>query len=154
MNQSQPRRILLSVILFTTLLLPCRLANADLADNIDRLLPALARVESRNDPKAVGDGGAAIGIYQIHQGYWQDAVDFDKSLGGSYNDCFNPEYAERVVRAYLKRYAPVDATVEQLARIHNGGCNILKKQHSKKAKEKKAWDNTTKYWNKIKKELE
>jgi|LauGreDrversion4_2_1035121.scaffolds.fasta_scaffold23874_6 hypothetical protein len=153
MNQSQPRRILLSVILFTTLLLPCRLANADLADNIDRLLPALARVESRNDPKAVGDGGAAIGIYQIHQGYWQDAVDFDKSLGGSYNDCFNPEYAERVVRAYLKRYAPVDATVEQLARIHNGGCNILKKQHSKKAKEKKAWDNTTKYWNKIKKEL-
>ena len=153
MNQSQPRRILLSVILFTTLLLPCRLANADLADNIDRLLPALARVESRNDPKAVGDGGAAIGIYQIHQGYWQDAVDFDKSLGGSYNDCFNPEYAERVVRAYLKRYAPVDATVEQLARIHNGGCNILKKQHSKKPKEKKAWDNTTKYWNKIKKEL-
>jgi muramidase (phage lysozyme) len=111
-------------------------------------------VESRNDPKAVGDGGAAIGIYQIHQGYWQDAVDFDKSLGGSYNDCFNPEYAERVVRAYLKRYAPVDATVEQLARIHNGGCNILKKQHSKKPKEKKAWDNTTKYWNKIKKELE
>ena len=76
----------MSVILFTTLLLPCRLANADLGDNIDKLLPALALVESRNDPKAVGDGGDAIGIYQIHQSYWQDAVDFDKTLGGSYKD--------------------------------------------------------------------
>ena len=147
------RRILSVVILFTSLLLPCRLANADLTDNINRLLPALAQVESRNDPKAVGDGGAAIGIYQIHRAYWQDAVDFDKTLGGTYNDCFNPVYAERVVRAYLKRYAPANATVEQLARIHNGGCNILKKQNSSKPKEKKAWDNTTKYWNKIKKEL-
>ncbi len=150
----QSCQILLSVILFTALLLPCKLANADVGSDINRLLPALAYVESGNNPKAVGDGGDAIGIYQIHRAYWQDAVDFDKTLGGSYNDCFNPEYAERVVRAYLKRYAPTNATVEQLARIHNGGCSILKKQHSKKAKDKKAWDNTTKYWNKIKKEIE
>lgn len=141
----------MSVVVFTTLLLlPCRLTNADLTSNIDRLLPALALVESCNNPNAIGDRGNAIGIYQIHRAYWQDAVEFDKTLGGSYNDCFNPEYARRVVCAYLKRYAPANATVEQLARIHNGGCNILKKQHSKKAKDKNAWDNTTKYWNKIK----
>lgn len=141
----------MSVVVFTTLLLlPCRLTNADLTSNIDRLLPALALVESCNNPNAIGDRGNAIGIYQIHRAYWQDAVEFDKTLGGSYNDCFNPEYARRVVCAYLKRYAPANATVEQLARIHNGGCNILKKQHSKKAKDKSAWDNTTKYWNKIK----
>ena len=134
-------QILSSVILFTTLLLPCRLTNADSTDTINRLLPALARVESKNDPNAIGDGGAAIGIYQIHRVYWQDAVDFDKSLGGSYNDCFNPEYAKRVVRAYLKRYGSANATVEQLARIHNGG----PKGYTKRA--------TMKYWKKIQKEM-
>jgi soluble lytic murein transglycosylase-like protein len=134
-------QILSSVILFTTLLLPCRLTNADSTDTINRLLPALARVESKNDPNAIGDGGAAIGIYQIHRAYWQDAVDFDKSLGGSYNDCFNPEYAKRVVRAYLKRYGSTTATVEQLARIHNGG----PKGCTKRA--------TIKYWKKVRKEL-
>jgi hypothetical protein len=140
------------VILFTLLLCNPQTCNAgEVSDSvINRFLPALARVESNNNPKAVGDNGAAIGMYQIHRCYWQDAIEFDKTLGGRYEDCFDPEYAERVVRAYLKRYAPADATVEQLARIHNGGCNILKKQHSKKAKDKKAWDNTTKYWNKIK----
>ena len=134
-------QILSSVILFTTLLLPCRLTNADSTDTINRLLPALAWVESKNDPNAIGDGGAAIGIYQIHRVYWQDAVDFDKSLGGSYKDCFNPEYAKRVVRAYLKRYGSTNATVEQLARIHNGG----PKGYTKRA--------TIKYWKKIQKEM-
>lgn len=98
-------------------------------------------MESKNDPNAIGDGGAAIGIYQIHRVYWQDAVDFDKSLGGSYKDCFNPEYAKRVVRAYLKRYGSANATVEQLARIHNGG----PKGYTKRA--------TIKYWKKIQKEM-
>ena len=113
------------------------------------LLDAIRQVESNGDDAAVGDGGKAIGAYQIWYGYWQDAYEFDKSLGGSYRDCYNPEYARRVVIAYMTRYAPKNATAQDLARIHNGGCNILKKK-----KTSVAWMKTTNYWNKIKKEMQ
>ena len=109
----------------------------------DALLEALCKVESNCDPDAVGDGGKAIGPYQIWEVYWLDAVEFDPDLGGSYHDCLNKEYAEKVVRAYWARYAnerrlgrPV--TDEDRARIHNGGPN----GHKKKA--------TLKYWKKVK----
>lgn len=104
-------------------------------------------VESGGDPTAVGDGGKAIGAFQIHIGYWKDAVAFDKTLGGTYHDCFNPDYARRVVKAYLARYAPAGASMETMARIHNGGCGIMKKKGTK------AWHNTTAYWNKVRKRL-
>lgn len=113
----------------------------------DRFLDAIMMVESGGDPNAVGDGGKAIGAFQIHRGYWKDAVAFDKTLGGTYNDCFDPAYARRVVVAYMRRYAPAGATMEDMARLHNGGCNIFKRKGSK------AWDATTAYWNKVRKHL-
>jgi len=105
------------------------------------LLNAIRQVESGGNDNAVGDAGKAIGPYQIHKVYWQDAVEHDKSLGGTYQDCYDPEYARRVVIAYLSRYAPKNATAQDLARIHNGGPKGYKKTA------------TVKYWNKVKKEL-
>ena len=107
------------------------------------VLAAIRVVESNNNPDAVGDGGDAIGIYQIHRSYWQDAVEYDPSIGGSYRDCFNPKYAERIVRAYMARYCNArrlghEPTQEDLARMHNGGPN----GHKKSA--------TLKYWDKVK----
>jgi hypothetical protein len=122
----------------------------------DALLDAIRRVETggcKNPATAVGDNGKAIGPYQIHRVYWQDAVDHDPSLGGTYADCKNEKYARRVVRTYMSRYAPKGASDEQYARIHNGGGGILKKQHSTKEKDKKAWANTTAYWAKVRKQL-
>ena len=90
-----------------------------------QLLKAIKQVESGGDCAAVGDWEYgqpnAIGCYQIHLAYWSDAVEYDQTIGGSYNDCYNEQYAERVVRAYMKRYAPKDATMKDMARIHNGG---------------------------------
>ena len=105
------------------------------------LLNAIRQVESGGNDNAIGDGGKAIGPYQIHRVYWEDAVEYDKSLGGTYQDCHDPDYARRVVIAYLTRYAPKNATAEDLARVHNGGPKGYKKS------------GTTKYWNKVKKEL-
>ena len=49
-----------------------------------------------------------------------DAVTFDKTLGGRYEDVRDQAYAERVILAYWRRYAPAwDA--QTLARTHNGG---------------------------------
>lgn len=78
-----------------------------------------------------GDGGAAIGPYQIHRGYWFDAQQYS-GIGGKYEDCRNKEYAEKVVKAYMKRYARQSRlgrkpTYQDLARIHNGGPNGYKK---------------------------
>jgi hypothetical protein len=108
---------------------------------VDNLLDAMYTVESNRGRVLVGDEGKAIGPYQIWRAYWQDAVEFDKTIGGKYEDCMNKAYAEKIVRAYWKRYAPKGATTEQLARIHNGG----PRGHLNA--------NTIKYWNKIKKEL-
>jgi hypothetical protein len=99
-------------------------------------------VESGSDDQVVGDNGKAIGGFQIWRVYWQDAVDYDKTIGGKYENCFNRNYAERVVVAYLNRYAPEGASWETLARIHNGG----PKGYKIKA--------TEKYWQKVKRELE
>ena len=105
------------------------------------LLDAMYTVESGRGKNLVGDGGKAIGPYQIWREYWQDAVEHDKSIGGEYKDCMDKAYAEKIIRAYWARYAPKGATLEQLARIHNGG----PRGHKRSA--------TVKYWNKIVKEM-
>ena len=112
---------------------------------LTRVLQAIRIVESNNNPSAVGDGGNAIGVYQIWESYWKDATEFS-NLGGKYRDCFVPEYADRVVRCYMKRYATPrrlgrEATMQDIARIHNGGPNGYKKQA------------TIKYWEKVEKIL-
>lgn len=120
------------------------LANADVPR---RLLDAIRIVESGGNDNAVGDGGKAIGPYQIWEGYWKDALEHDPSIGGSYENCYERKYAERVVQAYMDRYATErrlghEPTDEDIARIHNGGPN----GHKKKA--------TVSYWNKVKEILE
>tara|TARA_R100001443_G_scaffold77405_1_gene84616 strand:+ start:54 stop:479 length:426 start_codon:yes stop_codon:yes gene_type:complete len=111
-------------------------------DKITRVLHAIRIVESNNNPNAVGDSGNAIGVYQIWEVYWKDATE-RSGIGGKYRDCFDPDYADRIVRAYMDRYAtekrlgrPV--TMEDIARIHNGGPNGYKKE------------STLKYWSKVK----
>ena len=86
---------------------------------MERLLDAIAKVESRGNPATVGDGGRAVGVYQIHRSYWADGtrilgVDWD------YRDARDPHKARQVVRAYLSHYGRGKALLD-MARIHNGG---------------------------------
>ena len=107
-------------------------------------LQAIAKVESSNNPKAVGDKGKAIGLYQIWHVYWQDAVEYNPQIGGKYEDCFDPKYAEKIVIAYLNRYARQamrERDYETLARIHHGG----PVGHKKKV--------TAGYWIKVRRHL-
>lgn len=121
------------------------------------LLKAISKVESNDDDKAVGDNGKSIGRYQISKAYWKDACEHDPTLGKKHNgnnkweDCHIDNYATQIVLAYFDRYAAKhvkDKNWEMLARLHNGGPSVLKEKPPKKI-----WDNTTIYWNKIKKEL-
>jgi hypothetical protein len=87
--------------------------------NLDPLLNAIVIVESRSDSQAVGDGGRAIGPYQIHRTYWRDGT---RILGvdWTYNEARDAAKAREVVRAYLLYYGKGKSFIE-MARIHNGG---------------------------------
>lgn len=122
------------LIVFLLIVMPCAGQSAT-------LLAAIRQVESGGNDRAVGDNGKAIGPYQIHEVYWRDAVDFDKNIGGTYKDCYDPAYAEKIVRAYMRRYAPKNSSDEVFARIHNGG---------PKGAERKP---TKPYWAKVKKAM-
>jgi hypothetical protein len=90
-----------------------------------------------------GDNGKAIGPFQIHKAYWQDAVEHRK-IGGKYEDCQNYEYSVKVVNAYMNRYAFYyikSGNYEAMARIHNGGPKGYAKS------------STLEYWQKVEKFL-
>jgi len=101
------------------------LASSARAD-IPELLVAIRTVETGGVASPPdGDGGASVGAFQIHFGFWKDAIDFDPSIGGCYADCrTDPDYSASVVRAYWRRYAAkalASCDYETLARIVNGG---------------------------------
>jgi hypothetical protein len=109
-----------------------------------QILDAIRAVETRGTPEAArdkgGDGGRAIGPFQIHWAYWKDA-----GVPGKYEDCRDMGYARRVVIAYWRRYCPqalADRDAEVLARTHNGGPAGAKR------------DSTLPFWRKVKRELE
>ena len=72
-----------------------------------KLFKAIELVESNGDINAVGDGGNAIGPFQIRKQYWKVAVDVDPNLtanGETYQNCKGPEselYSMRVMQVNI-----------------------------------------------------
>ncbi len=88
-------------------------------DPMDRLLDAIAVVESGDNPGAVGDHGRALGVYQIHRSYWTEGTQI-LGVTWKYQDARDPQKARQVVRAYLSYYGRGKSLLD-MARIHNGG---------------------------------
>ena len=117
-----------------------------------RLLNAIKFVESSGDASAIGDNGKAVGAYQLHKVYVDDVNNILKNKGSkirfTYADRYNMHKSRVMTCIYLNHYGKLHerktgkkASLEVLARIHNGGPNGWKKEA------------TLKYWNKIKKRL-
>lgn len=91
---------------------------------LERTLDAICMVESSGGRDTRdGDGGRAIGPYQIHRAYWADGTRFLK-VSWPYSDARDPVKARRVVRAYVTQYQRAGGyppTPEVWARLHNGG---------------------------------
>ena len=116
------------------------------------LLNAMIEVESGGNLNSIGDNGNAIGGLQIWYVYWHDSQEYlgykpapvssptDHAVTwGRYLDCYNLNYAERMVDAYMKRFTQQTKSwanlgkkkplahkdfmkfAEIVARIHNGG---------------------------------
>lgn len=85
-----------------------------------KFVKAVHMVETGGRYGAVwGDGGKALGPFQIHYEYW-----LESGLPGRYEDCANYNYALKVMTVVLNKYAPKAAERQDfkvLARVHNGG---------------------------------
>lgn len=115
--------------------------------DLDRILTAIRKQESGGEKRpneAVGDNGTSLGSFQISRAYWIDALEYDPSIGGEYEDVKDPDYARRVIVAYLSRYIKKSShwTDENVARIHNGGPSGHKRK------------STLKYWREVKAKLD
>ena len=98
--------VALQVITMCLILTPvAAVAQTSDESGINRLLDAIARVESNRDSHAVGDGGRALGAYQIHQCYWKDGTKF-LGVDWNYDQAKDPTKARKVVRAHLLHYGP------------------------------------------------
>ena len=115
----------LCLVVLTPALFAAPAAAVD-ANDIERLLDAIARIESHGNAKAVGDGGRALGAYQIHRAYWEDGTEL-LGVDWPHGDAADPKKARRVVKAYLRHYGQGKSLLE-MARIHNGGPHGDKKK--------------------------
>ncbi|MDD5459706.1 MAG: transglycosylase SLT domain-containing protein [Phycisphaerae bacterium] len=73
------------------------------ADSFEKMLDAIAIVESGNNPNAVNDNGKAIGVYQIWPIYVDDANRIAKKRY-TYADRKCPVKSREMVRIVLKHY--------------------------------------------------
>jgi hypothetical protein len=118
------RRLLLGLTLVVTLFVAW---PASASGRHRAILDAILLVESGGrDDCPDGDGGKAIGPYQIHRVYWEDAVKHAPELGRGrdYQACRQRAYAEQVITAYMQKWVPEAwrrGDAEVIARTHNGG---------------------------------
>lgn len=87
---------------------------------IHAVIAALCIVESGGDPTAVGDGGRALGMLQIHEAVIHD-VNRIYGTNFAHTDAFVPRWARRIARLYLQHYCGAHASAERYARTWNGG---------------------------------
>ena len=116
------------LIVFVPAWFAAALAQAAVVDpnSVERLLDVIARIESHSDPNAVGDGGRALGAYQIHRIYWKEGTEL-LGVDWPHRDASDPTKARRVVKAYLLHYGNGRSLIE-MARIHNGGPHGYRKK--------------------------
>lgn len=113
-------------------------------DELDRTIEAIRQVESAGNNHAVGDGGKALGAWQIHRAYWGEGTAV-LGVDWPYSDARDARKARLVVRAYLTRWQRArkyPATPETWARLHVGGPQGPKRESS------------APYWVKVKKAME
>jgi hypothetical protein len=110
--------------------------GAGKADRYARVLPAIEMVESSGRADAVGDGGKAVGILQIHPIMVEDV---NRILGQdryTLADRLDPAKSREMFRVYSDHYARC-GDAEKVARNWNGG----PRGHRKAA--------TVAYWRKV-----
>jgi hypothetical protein len=118
------------------------------AYNLDQFIYALESVESNHNSEAIGDGGKAFGILQIHAIYVRD---YNRITGENLKhlDCFDPEISRKITKKILIHYSKsLDiVNAKHLAFIHNGGGSAWKRVDNPLDDKKQI--NLEKYFDKV-----
>jgi len=77
-----------------------------IADYIRVDLSAIAKIESSGNPGAIGDGGKALGLYQIHPALIQDWNKANPSRLKAHSDALEPITAHELAEWYLHTRIP------------------------------------------------
>lgn len=107
------------------------------ADRYQTLLPAIEQVESGGRADAVGDGGKAVGILQIHPIMVEDVNRIIGDTKYTLADRLDPAKSRDMFRIYSEHYSKGKSD-EVLARRWNGGTRGERKSA------------TLAYWSKVK----
>ncbi|MBX4189749.1 transglycosylase SLT domain-containing protein [Candidatus Parcubacteria bacterium] len=95
-------------------------------------LPVIASLESSNRPRVIGDGGRALGLFQLHSGV---VSDFNSAHKTSYQhqDALNREIAQKIAHWYLETRIPqilkskkLPVSTENVLTCWNAGCGRVK----------------------------
>jgi hypothetical protein len=68
-----------------------------------QFLDKLASIESSGNPKAIGDGGRAIGMFQFHKAAWQDTSRLRRMAGKAvypYQDAVDASKAREYAKTF------------------------------------------------------
>jgi hypothetical protein len=107
---------------------------------LEALWRAICQVESGGNAFGVNRREDAIGIAQIRRMYVDDCNRIVGYKRWSYTDRYCPQKSREMFDCYVRYYAP-KGTLQDWARIHNGGPNGARKSA------------TLGYWQKIRREL-
>src|SRR5574343_2089126 len=95
--------------------------SESITQTFETFWPAICKIESDFNPKAVGDHGRAVGIAQIHPECLQDSNEFGKT-NFSLNDRFDSAKSKTICFNYMRRYAKFHKwDLNKMARLWNGG---------------------------------
>ena len=86
---------------------------------VERPLHAMTIVESGGNPGAIGDGGRAYGVLQIHKEVITD-VNRRHGTGYTLRDALHPPTAHLIATQYLSMHKAM-GNPERMARVWNGG---------------------------------
>lgn len=129
-----------AMLIMGTLVMSTAHACSSTDTSHDRLIEAIIQVESKGDPNAVGDGGKAVGILQIHKVMVDDCNRIAGFKKFTYEDRKDPAKSREMFRVYTDHYTP-SWDAELVAKRWNGG----PKGETKPA--------TKEYWAKVKVKL-
>ncbi len=134
-------KIIVAILFILMSSLVCEASKIKVSDS---LITAIMQVESELNAKAIGDGGKAIGMAQIHKICVDDVNRIEKLIAKeegrkpirfTYEDRKSPSKSRQIMKIYLSWYGAnykkntgFEATPEILSKIWNGGPNGWKKQ--------------------------
>ncbi len=117
------------------------------AITIDELISAIHKVETSGRVGAIlGDNGKALGPLQIHRVCWADAMEFNQSIGGKYENCADLKYSKKIFVSYSARYNKG----MNFSNLTLGDCEAVARLWNSGPQWKRKMEKTDKYWSKVK----